>query len=63
MQNVPDRFIGQVICQIMVTKTNFYLLFKLSEIRLLELVIIHYAKFLLNKARRKAVKNFRDIIS
>ena len=63
LENVPERFIGQVICQMMVTRTNFCMLLKLSEIGLLEVVVIYCKKFYLDEARRETTKNFSSIVS
>ena len=47
----------------MVTKTNFCLLLKLSEIGLLEVVVIYCSKFYLEEARQVITHNFNDIVS
>ena len=53
LENVPERFIGQVLCQMIVRKTNFCLLLKLSEIRLLEVVVIYCPTFFLKRLEKK----------
>ena len=57
LESVPERFIGQVLCQMLVTRTNFCVLVKSSEIGMLEIVVIHCSVFYLNEALKETEKN------
>ena len=63
LTSVPKRFIGQVIFQMLVTKTNFYVLVKSSELGILEIVVIHCSVFYLNEALKETKKKFSDLIA
>ena len=61
-KHVPKRFVGQLLGQMLVTKTNFSILLKLSETGVLEVVIIHCQKFFLDQARILTSRRFEEII-
>ena len=63
LTSVPERFIGQVICQMLVTKINFCVLVKSSKLGILEIVVIHYSVFYLNEALNETKKKFSDLIA
>ena len=57
LKSVAERFICQVICKILATKTNFCILVKSSELGILEIVVIHCSVFYLNEALKETTKN------
>ena len=63
LKSVPERFVGQVICQMLVTKTNFCILVKSSELCMLETVVIYCSVFYSNEALQETKKNFSDLIA
>ena len=47
----------------LVTKTNFCILVRSSEIGILEIMVIHYSFFHLNQALKEITKSFSDLIA
>ena len=60
IENVPERFVGQVICQMLVSKTNFCVLLKLSEIGVLDIVVICCTTFYLQQALNSTRNKFEN---
>ena len=56
LEPVPEKFIGQILCQMLVTRTNFCVLVISSEIGMLEIVVIHCSVFYLNEALKETEK-------
>ena len=60
IDSILERFVGQVIFQMLVSKTNFFILLKLSEIGVLDIVVMFCTTFYLQQDLNSTRKKFEN---